>query len=66
MFKRGFKENIKDKLIKLESLPKTLRELINIAITINNKLYKRVIEYKYNNKIRNINVNKLYNNYRRN
>ena len=66
MFKRGLKENIKDKLIRLESLPKTLRELINAAITINDKLYERVIERKYNSKVGSINANKLRDDYRRN
>ena len=66
MFKRGLKENIKDELMRLESPPKTLRELINAAITIDDKLYERVIERKYDNKVRSINANKLRDDYRRN
>ena len=66
MFKRGLKENIKDELMRLESLPKTLRELINAAITIDDKLYERVIERKYDSKVGSINANKPRDDYRRN
>ena len=66
MFKRGLKENIKNELMKLESPPKTLRELINAAITIDDKLYERVIEHKYDSKVGSINANKPRDDYRRN
>ena len=48
IFKRGLKENIKDKLIRDYRSYKNLTEIIETAIKLNNKLYKRVIEKRYN------------------
>lgn len=39
MFRRGLKNNIKDKLIRYRESTDTLLELIEVAIKINNKLY---------------------------
>ena len=47
MYCRGLKENVKDKLMRSRGEFQTLEQLINKAIKINNKLYKRVIEKRY-------------------
>ena len=48
MFKRGLKDNIKDKLIYDGRSYKSLIEIIEITINLDNKLYKRAIEKRYN------------------
>ena len=47
IYRRGLKENVKDKLIRSKREFQTLEQLINKAIKIDNKLYKRVIEKRY-------------------
>ena len=47
MYCRGLKENVKDKLMRSEGEFQTLEQLINKAIEIDNKLYKRAIEKRY-------------------
>jgi hypothetical protein len=48
MFRYGLKENIKDELIRSSGIINLLDILIGTAIDINDKLYKRAIEKKYN------------------
>ena len=45
---RGLKENIKDELIRYRGVLDTLDSLIEEVIEINNKLFKRSIEKRYN------------------
>ena len=47
MYRRSLKENVKDKLIRFKGEFQTLEQLINKAIEINNKLYKRAIKKRY-------------------
>ena len=47
MYCYGLKENVKDKLISSKGEFQTLEQLINKAIKINNKLYKRAIKKRY-------------------
>ena len=50
MYKKGLKEEVKNKIIhykyyiNLENQIKTLRELINVTIKLDNQLYKRRLE----------------------
>jgi hypothetical protein len=48
IFRRSLKENVKDELIRNSRIIDLLDILIRIAIDIDNKLYKRVIEKKHN------------------
>jgi hypothetical protein len=48
IFRRGLKENVKDELIRNSSIIDLLDILIRTAIDIDDKLYKRAIEKKYN------------------
>ena len=48
IYRRGLKENIKDKLIRFRGVINTLDNLIENAIEINNKLFKYTIEKYYN------------------
>ena len=47
MYRRGLKENVKDELIRSKGEFQTLEQLINKAIEIDNKLYKRAMEKRY-------------------
>ena len=47
MYRYGLKENVKDKLMYFKGEFQTLEQLINKAIEIDNKLYKRAIEKRY-------------------
>ena len=47
MYRRGLKENVKDKLMRSGGEFQTLEQLINEAIEINDKLYERAIEKRY-------------------
>ena len=47
MYRRGLKENVKNELIRSKGEFQTLEQLINKAIKINDKLYKRAIEKRY-------------------
>ena len=47
MYRRGLKENVKDELIRIGGEIRTLEELINEVIKVNDKLYKRAIERRY-------------------
>ena len=44
IFKRGLKDNIKDKLIHYKGEILTLKNLIKVLIKLNNKLYQRNIK----------------------
>jgi len=52
MFRRSLKDNVKDELIRDRRTNKDLDELIRTTIDLNNKLYKRNIEKRYNIYIR--------------
>ena len=47
IFRRGLKDNVKNKLIRDERDYKSLFEFIEIAIDINDKLYERIIKKRY-------------------
>ena len=48
IYRRGLKDNVKDKLIRLGIIINTLDKLIKEVIEIDNKLFKRSIEKRYN------------------
>ena len=48
MFRRRLKDNIKDELMRDRRRIDTLERLIKAVIDINNKLYERVMEKRYN------------------
>jgi len=52
MFRRSLKDNVKDELIRDRRTNKDLDELIRTAIDLDNKLYERNIEKRYNIRIR--------------
>ena len=47
MYRRGLKENVKDELMRSGGEFQTLEQLINKAIEIDDKLYKRAIEKRH-------------------
>ena len=49
MFYKRLKNNVKDELIRNGRRIGSLEELIKAVIDIDNKLYERVIEKRYNN-----------------
>lgn len=48
MYRRSLKENVKDELIRTGQKIENLDELIRITIEINDNLYERSIERRYN------------------
>ncbi len=48
MFKREFKKNLKNKLIRDERELLNIKNLIEVLIKINDKLYKKVIKKRFN------------------
>ena len=52
MFRRSLKDNVKDELIRNSRKNNDLNDLIKTAIDLNNKLYKRSIEKRYDVRIR--------------
>ena len=48
MFRRGLKDNVKDELIRDGRRIDSLERLIEAVINIDNKLYERVIEKRFN------------------
>jgi len=48
IFKQNLKNNIKNKLMRINARIDSIQILIKIAISVNNKLYKQNIEKKYN------------------
>lgn len=48
IFRRGLKENVKDKLMRDGRITPDLKVLIDVAIDIDDKLYKRAIEKRHN------------------
>jgi len=52
MFRRSLKDNVKDELIRNSRRNNDLDDLIKTAIDLNNKLYKRGIEKRYDFRIR--------------
>jgi len=48
IFKQDLKNNIKNKFIYIDAKIDSIQVLIEIAISINNRLYKQNIEKKYN------------------
>ena len=49
MFCKGLKNNIKNELFRYKKIINNINSLIRVLIKVNNKLYKRVIEKKFNN-----------------
>ena len=49
MFKRGFKNNVKNELLCYKEIINSINNLIRVLIKINNKLYKQAIKKKFNN-----------------
>ena len=47
MFKRNFKKNVKDELMRDERFIENLKTLIEIVIDLNDKLYERAIKRRY-------------------
>ena len=47
MYRCSLKENVKDKLMRSKGEFQTLKQLINEAIEIDDKLYKRAIEKRH-------------------
>ena len=52
MYYRGLKDDVKDKLMRLGASYDTLEEIIQDAIEIDDKLYERKIEKRYNGQYR--------------
>jgi hypothetical protein len=52
MFRRGLKDSVKDELIRDGRANKDLDELIRTAINLDNKLYERNIERRYDTRVR--------------
>ena len=48
IYRRRLKDNVKDELMRLGIIIDTLNKLIKEAIKINNKLFERTIEKRYN------------------
>ncbi len=48
MFKQDLKNNIKNKLIYISAKIDSIQVLIEIAISVNNRLYKQNIKKRYN------------------
>ena len=48
MFRRGFKNNVKNKLLRYKGIINSINNLIRALIKVNNKLYKRAIKKKFN------------------
>ena len=51
MFRRGLKDNIKDELIRYRGRIDNLGELVKVAIKLDDQLYERSIERRYDSKI---------------
>ena len=47
MFRRGLKENVKDEIMRDDREVETLGDIISIAVDLDDKLYKRAIEKRY-------------------
>jgi len=47
MFKRGLKENVKDELMRSDARFDTIQTLVEIAIDVDDKLYKRAMKKRY-------------------
>jgi histidinol dehydrogenase len=45
-FYQGLKDNVKDKMARIENHSKTLQQMITVAIRVDNRLYKRSLERK--------------------
>ena len=52
MYYRGLKDDVKDKLMRLGASYDTLEDIIQDAIEIDDKLYERKIEKRYNGQYR--------------
>ena len=50
MFRRGLKEQVKDELMRDGRTIRNLTELIEIAIDLDDKLYERAVERKYDSR----------------
>ncbi len=48
MFRQDLKNNLKNKIIYNKRTLSNIFDLIEVAIDLNNKLYKRAIEKRYN------------------
>ena len=48
MYRRGLKENVKDELIRTSKKIDDLDDLIRVTIEIDDNLYERTIERRYN------------------
>ena len=49
MFYKGFKNNVKNKLLYYKKIINNINSLIRVLIKVNNKLYEKVIKKKFNN-----------------
>ena len=48
MFRKGFENNVKNKLLCYKKIIDSIKTLIRVIIKVNNKLYKRAIKKKFN------------------
>jgi len=48
MFKKEFKKNFKNKIIRDKQKLLNIKNLIKVIIKINNKLYKRITKKRFN------------------
>ncbi len=48
MFRRNFKNNLKNKIIRNKNFFNNMFDLIKVVINFNDKLYKRAIKKRYN------------------
>ena len=51
MFRRGLKDNVKDELMRYRGRIDNLGELVKVAIELDDQLYERSIERRYDSKI---------------
>ena len=51
MYRRGLKEHVKDKLIRDGRRIDNLGSLVKVTIDLNDKLYKRALERRYDSKV---------------
>ena len=48
MFRQDLKDNLKDKIMRNRKILNNIFDFIEIAIDLDNKLYKKTIEKRYN------------------
>jgi len=48
MFRRNFKNNLKNKIMRDKKILNDIFDLIEVVIDFNDKLYKRAIKKRYN------------------